>query len=63
MIRLPSKAEFEVLRPFPQDPLKEAEAQAIRDVLAKHNGNRRRTALALGISVVTLWRKMKIVGY
>jgi PAS domain S-box-containing protein len=63
MIRLPSKAEFEVLRPFPQDPLKEAEAQAIRDVLAKHNGNRRRTAQALGISVVTLWRKMKIVGY
>ena len=63
MIRHSSKTELEVSRTFPQDPLKTAEAQAISDVLSKNNGNRRKTAQALGISVVTLWRKMKSLGY
>jgi PAS domain S-box-containing protein len=44
------------------DPLKSAEAETIRKALSKHNDNRRQTAAALGISVVTLWRKMKALG-
>jgi DNA-binding NtrC family response regulator len=44
------------------DPLRSAEAETIRNALAKHDGNRRQTAIALGISVVTLWRKMKALG-
>jgi DNA-binding NtrC family response regulator len=62
MMRPASKADRQDLHPLPQDPLHAAEARAIRDVLAIHNGNRRRTAQALGISVVTLWRKMKLLG-
>ncbi len=43
-------------------PLDNAEAETIRTVLAKHFGNRNRTAAELGISRNTLWRKMKRYG-
>ncbi|RJP24419.1 MAG: PAS domain S-box protein [Candidatus Abyssobacteria bacterium SURF_5] len=43
-------------------PLDSAEAETIRTVLAKHFGNRNRTAAELGISRNTLWRKMKRYG-
>jgi DNA-binding NtrC family response regulator len=42
--------------------LKEHEQRLIRTALDKFNGNRRRTAEALNISPVTLWRKMKEYG-
>ena len=40
-------------------PLQNAEAGAIRDALARHDGNRTRASRDLGISRNTLWRKMK----
>lgn len=43
----------------PQTPLQDAEAEAIREALKKNGGNRTNTALELGISRNTLWRKMK----
>jgi PAS domain S-box-containing protein len=43
-------------------PLENAEAAAIRNALARHNGNRTRAAKDLGISRNTLWRKMKRSG-
>jgi PAS domain S-box-containing protein len=43
-------------------PLDTAEAETIRSVLAKHFGNRNRTAAELGVSRNTLWRKMKKFG-
>jgi DNA-binding NtrC family response regulator len=46
------------LPPLPE-PLKRAEAQTILQVLEKQGGNRKKTAEELGISAVTLWRKMK----
>jgi transcriptional regulator with PAS, ATPase and Fis domain len=48
--------------PVPNDPLKIAEARTILGVLKKHGGNRKEAAEELGISVVTLWRKMKKLG-
>lgn len=42
--------------------LAEAEAHAIRTALASHANHRKRTALELGISPTTLWRKMKRYG-
>jgi transcriptional regulator with PAS, ATPase and Fis domain len=39
-----------------------AEARTILGVLEKHGGNRKEAAEELGISVVTLWRKMKKLG-
>ncbi len=44
------------------DPLKAAEMEAIRRVLDKHEGNRKNAAQELGISTVTLWRKLKALG-
>ena len=44
-------------RPF--RTLKEVEADYIREVLDACDGNRTRTAEVLGLSVVTLWRKLK----
>lgn len=44
------------------NPLEDAEAQTILDVLRKHNGNRRLTAQELGLHKTTLWRKMKRLG-
>jgi DNA-binding NtrC family response regulator len=38
------------------------ERELIRKALDQAGGNRRRTAEALGISPVTLWRKMKRYG-
>lgn len=45
--------------PAAKDPLRVAEWEAIQRVLQKHGGNRKRAAAELGISVVTLWRKLK----
>jgi PAS domain S-box-containing protein len=43
---------------IPEDPLRKAEEQAILQALERHGGNRRKTAEELGISPVTLWRKL-----
>jgi PAS domain S-box-containing protein len=43
----------------PTGPLQAAEADAIREALARHEGNRTRAAKDLGVSRNTLWRKMK----
>ncbi len=45
--------------PFVEDPLKAAEAKAIKQALARNYGHRERTARALGIHKTTLIRKMK----
>ncbi|HBH04530.1 MAG TPA: hypothetical protein DDZ42_21895, partial [Candidatus Rokubacteria bacterium] len=39
--------------------LKEVEAEYIREILDAFGGNRTRAAEVLGVSVVTLWRKLK----
>jgi transcriptional regulator with PAS, ATPase and Fis domain len=44
---------------FLKDPLKAAESQAILRVLEKHGGSRKKAAEELGISAVTLWRKLR----
>ena len=46
----------------PQRPLKQAEAEKIRETLEKHFWHRQRAAQELGISRNTLWRKMKRYG-
>lgn len=46
----------------PKDPLKMAEMQALLRILEKHEGSRKKAAEELGISVVTLWRKLKKLG-
>ena len=43
-------------------PLKEVEADYIREVIEACGGNRRKAAEILGLSVVTLWRKFKKDG-
>jgi PAS domain S-box-containing protein len=49
--------------PRPRDnPLRDAEAATLREVLTRHGGNRAGTARELGISRNTLWRKMKQNG-
>jgi PAS domain S-box-containing protein len=45
-----------------RSPLQDAEAQAIRQALARQDGSRTRAARELGISRNTLWRKMKRYG-
>jgi DNA-binding NtrC family response regulator len=47
---------------IPKDPLRRAEGQAILQVLEKHGGSRKKAAEELGISTVTLWRKLKDLG-
>ena len=42
--------------------IKAHEARLIREALSRFQGNRRRAAEALGISTVSLWRKMKEYG-
>jgi len=42
-----------------KDPLRTAEMQAILGILEKHGGNRKKVAEDLGISAVTLWRKLR----
>jgi len=59
---LPPVVVSTLARANPQNPLHAAQARAIQEVLAQHNGSRRRTAEALEISAVTLWRKMKAFG-
>ena len=39
--------------------LADAEFELIHQTLARHNGNRTRTAKELGISVTTLWRRLQ----
>jgi len=48
--------------PLRRGTLREIEAQAIREALARHNGNRLAAAKELGISKTTLWRRMKELG-
>jgi PAS domain S-box-containing protein len=43
-------------------PLQNAEADVIRNVLAMHHGNKGRAAADLNVSRSTLWRKMKKFG-
>jgi len=43
----------------PDTPLEAAEREALQRTLEGEGGNRRKTAVKLGISYVTLWRKMK----
>ncbi|MBI4634516.1 MAG: sigma 54-interacting transcriptional regulator [Deltaproteobacteria bacterium] len=53
---------FTGMRPLPKDdvsPLNVAEKTAIEETLKKHSGMRAAAARDLGISTVTLWRKMK----
>jgi PAS domain S-box-containing protein len=50
------RGDFE---PAPQTPLEAAEKQALQRVLAHAGGNRKEAAKNLGVSYVTLWRKMK----
>jgi transcriptional regulator with PAS, ATPase and Fis domain len=45
-----------------RDVLKTAERQTLLAMLEKHGGNRKKTAADLGISPVTLWRKLKKPG-
>ena len=44
------------------DPLKMAERQIIQEALEKHKGSRKQAAAELGVSPVTLWRKMRNLG-
>jgi len=48
--------------PEKENPLKAAEAAAILQALARHDGHREKTAKALGIHKTTLIRKMKKLG-
>jgi transcriptional regulator with PAS, ATPase and Fis domain len=52
-------APIAILSTASEDPLKEAELETILRVLEKHGGNRKKTAEELGISAVTLWRKLR----
>jgi PAS domain S-box-containing protein len=45
-----------------KDALKIAERQTLLTMLEKHGGNRKKAAAELGISPVTLWRKLKKTG-
>jgi PAS domain S-box-containing protein len=45
-----------------KDALRMAERETLLQMLEKHGGNRKKTAAELGISPVTLWRKLKIPG-
>jgi len=47
---------------FKVDPLAHAEKQVLEEYLRENNNDRSRTAVRLGISRVTLWRKMKKYG-
>lgn len=46
----------------PLKPLEQAEAEVIRSLLARHQGNRQLAAAAMGVSRNTLWRKMRRYG-
>jgi transcriptional regulator with PAS, ATPase and Fis domain len=45
-----------------EPPLERAELAIIENTLKKHEGNRVKTAKELGMSRITLWRKMKKFG-
>ncbi len=49
-------------KPLPRTPLEQSEAEAIRLILSRHQGNRDKTAEELHVSRTTLWRKMKKHG-
>jgi transcriptional regulator with PAS, ATPase and Fis domain len=48
--------------PAPEDPTKSPEVQRIERALERVGGNRERAAQVLGMSRVTLWRRMKALG-
>lgn len=48
--------------PSPSDPNKSPEVQRIERALERVGGNRERAAQVLGMSRVTLWRRMKALG-
>jgi DNA-binding NtrC family response regulator len=48
--------------PAPEDPSKSPEVQRIERALERVGGNRERAAQVLGMSRVTLWRRMKALG-
>jgi transcriptional regulator with PAS, ATPase and Fis domain len=48
--------------PSPSDPSKSPEVQRIERALERVGGNRERAAQVLGMSRVTLWRRMKALG-
>jgi PAS domain S-box-containing protein len=52
-------AHTPILSTASKDPLKEAEFETILRVLEKQGGNRKKAAEELGISLVTLWRKLR----
>jgi DNA-binding NtrC family response regulator len=54
--------EMQPLTPEENLPLNTAEKRAIEKILRKNSGSRVAAARDLGISTVTLWRKMKKLG-
>jgi len=55
----PFEARGAKLDRLPSSPLEKAEAKTIQNALRSNEGNRLRTASALGMSRVTLWRKIR----
>jgi PAS domain S-box-containing protein len=58
----PAGTEAEEALPPAANTLKDIEARAIREALARNRGNRQQTAKELGIHKTTLFRKMKALG-
>jgi PAS domain S-box-containing protein len=58
----PEKGSVPALAPVHMDPLRRAECNTIQDALRRNQGNRSRTATALGIHRSTLIRKIKLYG-
>ncbi|MBN9428575.1 MAG: sigma 54-interacting transcriptional regulator [Burkholderiales bacterium] len=58
----PGRATAATQRPAAGIPLREAERDALRAALAAHRGNRQALARALGISLRTLYRKLRALN-
>jgi len=58
----PPLAEVMVAAERPTDDGGSPEARRIRDALGRTGGNRDRAAKLLGLSRVTLWRRMRALG-
>lgn len=58
-LRQSHQSELLLHKPKPVKPLAQAETELIKSVLTAQNGNRIKTAEALGMHKTTLWRKMK----
>ncbi len=48
-----------IKKQFLENPVDHAEVEVIKEILSRNNGNRQKTAIALGMHKTTLWRKMK----